>query len=64
MRLAEFGGGADPAGTDDKENLGENEIAQTERLLERFAVRFDIVLGALQVGQSRQIVSNAACRCV
>ena len=49
MRLAEFCGGADPARTDDKKNLGKNEIEQTERLFERLAARFDVLLRALEI---------------
>jgi hypothetical protein len=47
MRRPQLGGGADPAGTDNKEDLGESEIAQAERLLKRNTAVFDIALGAI-----------------
>src|SRR5205085_10578463 len=57
MRLAELGGGADPGRADHEQNLGENEIEKTERLLERFALRFDILLCALELRRHNDTMS-------
>ena len=56
MRLSELCRGADPARTDDKKNLREDEITQTERLFERFAARFDLFLSALEFSSHRSSV--------
>jgi hypothetical protein len=45
--LSKLGGGADPTRADDKEDLRENQIAQTERLFERSAVSFDLAFRAI-----------------
>ena len=50
MCLSKLGGGADPARADDKEDLRENQIAQTERLFESSAVSFDLAFRAVEFG--------------
>ena len=53
MRLSELRRGADPTRADNEENLRQNEIEETERFLERFAARFDLLLGALEFSSNR-----------
>src|SRR5439155_9741105 len=48
MRRSQLGSGADPGRADYKENLGEREIAQSERFFECNAVLFDIAFSAVQ----------------
>jgi hypothetical protein len=50
MRLAELCSRADPGRADHEKDLSENEIEETKRLLKRFTARFDILLGALEIG--------------
>src|SRR5947207_14133840 len=49
MRLSELRGAADPRCVDSEEKLGENAVEWRERLLERCAAGFDILLGALEI---------------
>ena len=60
--MPEFSGGADPGRADHEQNLGENKIEQSERLPERFAARFDILLGALEVSGHRMIGVDLSVR--
>ena len=48
VRLSELGSGADPARADDEKNLRQDQIAQAERLFERFAMFFDAALSAIE----------------
>ena len=50
MRRPKLGGGADPTRADDKENLRHNQIEKAERLLQRGAVLFDVLLRAFELG--------------
>jgi hypothetical protein len=56
MRLSELRRGANPARADNEENLRQNEIEKTERFLERFAARFDLLLSALEFSSHRSSV--------
>jgi len=49
MRLSKFRSGADPTGTNNEENLRQNEIEKTERFPERLAPRLYLFLGALEL---------------
>ena len=48
MRLSEFRGSADPARADDKQNLRQNEIAQSQRLFEGGALLFNVAFCAIE----------------
>jgi len=48
MRSSKLGRGADPARADDEDDLGENEIAQTERLFERRALFTHVAFCAIE----------------
>ena len=58
MRLSEFRRSADPARADHEQNLRQNEIEKAERLLERFAARFDLLLSALEFSSHRSSVES------
>jgi hypothetical protein len=49
VSLAELGRRANPTRTHDEQNLGENEIAQTEWLFERVAVFLNAALSAVEI---------------
>src|SRR6266478_5772080 len=48
MRLPELCRGADPTRADHKQNLRENEIAQTQRLFESDALLFNVAFCAVE----------------
>src|SRR5215469_10905775 len=48
MRLAELGGSTYPARTDHKQNLRQNQIAQSQRLFEGGALLFNIAFCAIK----------------
>ena len=58
MRLSKLCRGADPARTDHKQNLRQDEIEESERLFERFAARFDLLLSALEFSSHRSSVEG------
>src|SRR5437773_12274592 len=59
MRTPKLCSGADPARTNDKDYLRQNEVAQTERFLQRDAAFFDIAFCAIELSRHEKIVGQA-----